>query len=128
MAKSPRLNKLHICGPGLSVCCSVISVWGIIMLVSVLIQKIFDFLNSKIMFMLYLKAIVGGLMSAKSAAFLEDIPMSEEGNRTFAEELDHGFATAATNCYGAVGLYGACLIFCIIQVWFNVKVASMKQQ
>lgn len=32
MAKT-RLNKLHICGPGLSVCCSVISVWGIIMLV-----------------------------------------------------------------------------------------------
>ena len=34
MAKT-RLNKLHICGPGLSVCCSVISVWGIIMLVKI---------------------------------------------------------------------------------------------
>ena len=29
-----RLNKCHICGPGLSICCSLISVWGIVMLVS----------------------------------------------------------------------------------------------
>lgn len=75
-----------------------------------------------------MQAIVGGLLSAKSAAFLEDIPMNENSNKTFLEELNHGFSTAATNCYGAVGLYGACLIFCLVQVYFNVKLSSMKQQ
>ena len=104
MAKAPRLNKLHICGPGLSICCSLMSIWGIIML-----------------------AIVGGLLSAKSAAFLEDIPMSEEHNVTFKEALDKGFQQAATNCYGAVGLYVACLIFCGIQVFFNIKAASINK-
>ena len=67
-------------------------------------------------------------MSARSASFLEDIPMSEGGNKTYTEELYHGFDTAAKNCYGDVGLYGACLLFCIVQVYFNVRVATMKQQ
>ena len=71
---------------------------------------------------------MGGLLSAKSSAFLEDIPKIEAHNATFKEILDNGFSKAATNCYGAVGLYGACLIFCIIQVYFNIKLASMKQQ
>jgi len=105
-AKTTRLNKLHICGPGLSVCCSVISVWGIIML-----------------------AIVGGLMLAKSAAFIEDIPMGHSENNTtssFFEEMDEGFKAAASNCFGAVGLYAVCLIFCLVQVFFNVKVANMN--
>jgi hypothetical protein len=33
MAKA-KANRLHFCGPKLSVCCTMISVWGIIMLVS----------------------------------------------------------------------------------------------
>lgn len=103
MAKSPRYNRLHICGPGLSVCCSLISIWGIIMLV-----------------------IVGGLLSAKSAAFIEDIPKVEEHSMSYEEQLNKGFDLAATNCYGAVGLYVGCLIFCGIQVFFNIKAASMK--
>ncbi|CAF0760849.1 unnamed protein product [Brachionus calyciflorus] len=105
MAKSARFNKLHICGPGLSICCSLMSIWGIIML-----------------------AIVGGLLSAKSAAFIEDIPkFEEEHNTTFKELLDKGYNQAATNCYGAVGLYGACLLFCGVQVFFNIKAASMNK-
>lgn len=105
MAKTPRLNKLHICGPGLSICCSVLSIWGIIML-----------------------AIVGGLLSAKSAAFIEDIPMVESHNVTYKEMMDHGFKQAATNCYGAVGLYGACLVFCGIQVFFNIRASALNKQ
>lgn len=103
MANSPKYNRLHICGPGLSVCCSLISIWGIIML-----------------------TIVGGLLSAKSAAFLEDIPEVDDEALKYEERLNKGFDLAATNCYGAVGLYAACLIFCGIQVFFNIKASSVK--
>ena len=99
---NPKLNKLHICGPGLSVCCSLLSIWGIIMLV-----------------------ILGGLLTVKSAAFIEDIPKVEA--ETYGEELEKGYQAAARNCFGAVGLYGACLVFCGVQVFFNVRAAQLKQ-
>ena len=52
-------------------------------------------------------------MLAKSAAFIEDIPI-EEGvtGANFTEALTSGFKQAATNCFGAVALYGGCLFFC----------------
>ncbi len=78
-----------------------------------------------------LKAIVGGLMYANSASFIEDIPKNEEidsNNRTeFTKMLTDGYNQAATNCFGAVALYGGCLIFCLIQVWFNVKLSEQNQ-
>ena len=68
-------------------------------------------------------------MLAKSAAFIEDIPMGggeKNSTSSFFEEMDEGFKSAATNCFGAVGLYAGCLVFCLIQVFFNVKVANMN--
>jgi ribonuclease kappa len=103
---NPKLNKLHICGPGLSVCCSLLSIWGIIMLV-----------------------ILGGLLSVKSAAFIEDIPIKEGGHEEhYRQEINDAYAAAARNCFGATGLYVACLIFCGVQVFFNVRASQLKQQ
>lgn len=65
-------------------------------------------------------------MYAESAAFIEDIPI-EENYTDYKEMLTKGFNHSAVNCFGAVGLYGGCLIFCLIQVWFNVKLSQQKQ-
>jgi hypothetical protein len=69
-------------------------------------------------------------MFVKSAAFIEDIPMGDESEHNtteaFYHAMDEGFKASATNCFGAVGMYVGCLIFCLIQVFFNVKVANMK--
>jgi hypothetical protein len=66
-------------------------------------------------------------MSARSASFLEDIPM-EENATNYTHAITEGFNHAATNCYGAVGIYVVVLAFCLIQVWFNLKLAATKQQ
>ncbi len=67
-------------------------------------------------------------MLAQSAAFIEDIPMEESLiGKNFTEALTHGYTQAATNCFGAVALYGGCLIFCLVQVWFNVKLSEQNQ-
>lgn len=66
-------------------------------------------------------------MFAKSAAFIEDIPMVENHNETYHDMLNNGFKQSATNCFGAVALYGGCLVFCLIQVFFNVKLSQLKQ-
>jgi hypothetical protein len=66
-------------------------------------------------------------MSAKSAAFIEDITISHEEEIPFNQRVDTGFQHAATNCYGAAGIYVAVLIFCAIQVIFNLKLSATKQ-
>lgn len=65
-------------------------------------------------------------MTAKSAAFIEDIPMIE--GESYGKELEHGFNAAARNCFGAAGLYVVCLVFCGVQVFFNVRASQLKQQ
>ena len=72
---------------------------------------------------------MGGLLLAKSAAFIEDIPIEEEEeNVTFTEAVDEGFHKSAMNCFGAVGLYGGLLIFCLIQVFFNVRLSQINKK
>jgi hypothetical protein len=71
-------------------------------------------------------AIVGVLLSSRSASFIEDIPVDEE-THDYRQAIDHGFNAAAKNAYGAAGIYVGVLAFSVIQVWFNLKVAAMKQ-
>ena len=66
-------------------------------------------------------------MSAKSAAFIEDITIAEGESDTFNDRVDAGFKAAATNCYGAAAIYVLVLIFCAIQVIFNFKLSAIKQ-
>lgn len=54
-------------------------------------------------------ASMGGLLSYKSLAFVEDIPVEEFDQRhgidTFYKEQDRKFDTAASNCYFALAMY-----------------------
>lgn len=55
-------------------------------------------------------AIMGGLLSYKSWAFIEDIPVEEfdqhNGIEAFYTEQDHRYDVAANNCYIAMIMYG----------------------
>ena len=82
---APTIPKL--CGVKRSIFCTLVSVWGIIML-----------------------AAMGGLLSYKSLAFVEDIPVEEFdqhlGIDAFYREQDQKFDSAASNCYMALAMYG----------------------
>ncbi len=67
-------------------------------------------------------------MTAKSAAFIEDITISNDETIDFNQRVDTGFQHAATNCYGAAGIYVGVLIFCAIQVVFNLKLSATTKQ
>lgn len=81
---APTIPK--ICGVKRSIFCTLVSTWGIIML-----------------------AVMGGLLSYKSLAFVEDIPVEEfdqkYGIDTFYTEQDHHYDMAAHNCYVALIMY-----------------------
>lgn len=86
---APTIPKL--CGVKRSIFCTLVSAWGIIML-----------------------GIMGALLSSKSIAFVEDIPVEEfdqhRGINNFYEEQDHKFNMAASNCYMALAMYGATFV------------------
>lgn len=84
-------------------------------------------LSFRFLILMFWKAIVGGLLSAKSAAFIEDIPIEEHGEGSFEKAVDKAYEHSAINCYGAAGMYVVILMFCLIQVWFNIKVAAQKK-
>lgn len=54
-------------------------------------------------------AVMGGLLSYKSLAFIEDIPVEEfdqhQDISNFYAEQDHKFDMAANNCYIALVMY-----------------------
>lgn len=89
---APTIPKL--CGVKRSIFCTLISVWGVIML-----------------------GIMGGLLSYKSIAFVEDIPVEEfdqhRGLLSFFEEQNHKFDMAAKNCYIALIMYGVTFLVSI---------------
>src|SRR6218665_181465 len=90
-----------VCGPKCSICCSLISVWGIIML-----------------------AIMGVLLQAHSLTFAEDLV--EEIKETnsideFVKQAEEKYENAAKTCYMAAGLYLFTFVFSLFQVWLNKK-------
>lgn len=89
---APTIPK--ICGVKRSIFCTLVSVWGIIML-----------------------AAMGGLLSIKSLAFVEDIAVEEfdqrQGINAFYSEQDHKFDMAANNCYIALIMYGVTFLVSI---------------
>lgn len=86
---APTIPKL--CGVKRSIFCTLVSTWGIVML-----------------------AVMGGLLSYKSLAFVEDIPVEEFeqhlGIEAFYREQDHRFDMAANNCYMALIMYGVTFV------------------
>lgn len=89
---APTIPKL--CGVKRSIFCTLVSTWGIIML-----------------------AIMGGLLSYKSLAFVEDVAVEEfdqhQGIDTFYSEQDHKFEMAANNCYIALIMYAVTFLVSI---------------
>lgn len=83
-----------LCGVKRSIFCTLVSVWGIIML-----------------------SIMGGLLSYKSLAFVEDIAVEEfeqrNGMEAFYTEQDHKFDVAANNCYIALIMYGVTFVISV---------------
>ncbi|OWF51915.1 Ribonuclease kappa [Mizuhopecten yessoensis] len=79
------MSSCPICGPKLSVCCTVVSIWGIIML-----------------------ALLGVFFQIHSPALFEDIPVDEiEWKRlNYSMEYVHEkYEQTALNCFIAAGIY-----------------------
>ncbi|CAG2102133.1 unnamed protein product [Medioppia subpectinata] len=92
-----------ICGPKLSICCSLLSIWGIIMLV-----------------------IMGGLLKMKSIAFAEDLleeytsaPLKDMDE--FLKAADEKYENAAVSTWIAAAIYVATLAFSLFQAFLNKK-------
>jgi len=96
-----------VCGPKLSMCCTIISVWGIVQLL-----------------------LMGAFYYAHSVALTEDLPEPEfEGNLTAADAspeqhytaITKAYAQNAYNCWVAVGMYIATLVFSVSQIYMNKR-------
>ncbi|XP_071853392.1 ribonuclease kappa-like [Apostichopus japonicus] len=72
-----------ICGPKLSICCTLLSTWGLVMLL-----------------------ILGGLFRVNAVAFIEDVPATENN-----DELTKVYTNVSNNCFFAAGVYFLFLVF-----------------
>ena len=82
--------KWPICGPKLSLCCTVISIWGI-----------FQFI------------LLGIFFFVEAAPLLDDFDMTNKNlsSSAFGEDLKKDFHVRAYNCWIAAVLYVALLVF-----------------
>lgn len=89
-----------ICGPKLSLCCTVISVWGII-----------QFL------------LLGVFFYVQSVPLLEDFDFDHDtpDNNIFADRLREAYHQRAYNCWIAAFLYVALLVFAGVQCMTNLR-------
>ncbi|GAB1601354.1 ribonuclease kappa-like [Argonauta hians] len=88
-----------VCGPKLSICGIVISVWGIVML-----------------------SLMGVFLHIRSPAFFEDLPLSVWKSEQYqVESINKLYSQASVNCFIAAGLYVAVLIFSVIQQRQNAR-------
>ena len=95
--------KWPICGPKLSLCCSIISVWGI---VQFLFLGIFFFIEA--------------------APLLNDFDINNEikDTKSFEINLKHAYQQRAYNCWIAAFLYVGLLVFAGSQFMTNQKQIS----
>ncbi|KAK3103426.1 hypothetical protein FSP39_019119 [Pinctada imbricata] len=90
-----------VCGPKLSVCCTILSVWGIVML-----------------------ALMGVFYQIHSVALFEDIPLNhtkwEEDNFPL-EDVHKAYEQTGLNCFIAAGIYVLFFFFSCWQQRLNSK-------
>jgi len=91
----------RICGPKLSLCGLLLSIWGVIQL-----------------------GIMAILFHFKSVAFIEDVKVNETEGMTpdqFSQELDQSYANTARNCLITTLCYVFTLALSAHQFWINSK-------
>lgn len=95
--------KWPICGPKLSLCCSVISVWGIVQFV-----------------------LLGIFFFVEAAPLLDDFEFNHNTTdiNVFKDNLSHAYHQRAYNCWIAAFLYVALLLFAGVQFRTNMKRSS----
>jgi len=96
-----RLKMFRICGPKLSICGLLLSIWGVLQL-----------------------GIMAILFHFQSVAFIEDIKVNETegmGAAEFKEELDKAYANTAKNCLITTLCYVFTLALSAHQFWINSK-------
>ncbi|CAF0870729.1 unnamed protein product [Didymodactylos carnosus] len=90
-----------VCGPKLSLCCALLSIWGIIQLF-----------------------LMGIFFYVEAAPLLDDIKLNETlakqaSDDILAKVVKDNYAQAAYNCWIAAFLYVATLVFCASQYMCN---------
>ncbi|CAK1552228.1 unnamed protein product [Leptosia nina] len=89
-----------LCGPKLSLCGLVLSVWGVIQL-----------------------TLMGVFYHIRAVALLEDLPLDEEGGHHdidhFIGQVEYGYTVNAQNCWIAALLYLVTLVVSGHQFWMN---------
>jgi len=114
----PVTMRLLFCGPKCSICCTLLSIWGIIML-----------------------PILGGLLTVKSVAFKEDFHVGPseylglDPNETnhdemayinkLVEEVHKKYDDGAFNCYVATAIYGASFLISLHQWYLNHRAGKI---
>lgn len=94
---------MPICGPKLSLCTLLISIWGIIQL-----------------------SIMGLLYYVNSVALIEDIGLKEHFSsaKEFYDEADKAYSQTAYNCWIAACIYVLTLLFAGQQFYANSRVSA----
>ena len=98
---------LRFCGPKLSLCCTVLSLWGIIQL-----------------------SIMALAFYSRSVAFVEDLKFNETApnSQEYLDRLDDAYDFQAFNCGIAVALYFLTLLISLHQYWLNSRTTPNRYQ
>ena len=89
---------MALCGPKLSLCGVILSIWGVVQL-----------------------SFMGIFFWANAVAFVEDIPLKESYTdmEELKSDLDTGYMQNAFNCWIAALLYLVTLCVSVQQFWMN---------
>ncbi|CAO1301783.1 unnamed protein product [Diamesa hyperborea] len=96
---------MRLCGPKLSLCGLIISVWGIIQLV-----------------------LMGGFYYIHSVALIEDLPLEEHYSSPteFYAAADRAYSQNAYNCWIAACIYVLTLVVSAQQFYSNSRSSSVN--
>ena len=92
--------SLRVCGPKLSLCCLLLSAWGVVQLL-----------------------VMGISLQLRSIAFLEDLRLKEEYSdpAQLKHDMELGFEQSANTCFIAAALYVVTLVVSGFQYWLNQR-------